>query len=124
MAWDYNVINLDEAITRAMGRKELYKGWLDSFFKDESFTHVSDAFEKKDYEAVGAALHKIKGTAGNLSVLTVFKQAGELDAKIKNEPSFDSLAEDLEKLREYFYAAKKMYTDNINVLTNYGELSF
>ncbi|MCL2696550.1 MAG: Hpt domain-containing protein [Oscillospiraceae bacterium] len=124
MAWDSGIINLDDAITRAIGRKELYKGWLDSFFKDENFISVEEAFDNKDYEAASGALHKMKGTAGNLSVMVVFSQADGLCEKIRAGEDFNSLAGDLNKLRDSFYSAKKMYNDNIDELLSYGEIKF
>lgn len=123
MAWDSAIINLDEAMSRVLGRKELYKGWLDTFFKDESFNAVAQAFESKDYTAAYNALHKLKGTAGNLSVAKVFDIATKLDVRIKAEDDFDSLAEGLETLKDSFYSAKSMFEENIDVLMSYGELA-
>ncbi|MDR2532890.1 MAG: hypothetical protein LBC82_08645 [Oscillospiraceae bacterium] len=124
MPWNYEVIDLNDAITRAMGRKELYKGWLDAFLKDESFVPVAEAFKNKDPETARNALHKLKSTAGNLSVMSVFRQAEALGVKIKESADFDSLDDDLKALSESFYSAKKMHDDNISELLNYGELSF
>ncbi|MCL2018979.1 MAG: Hpt domain-containing protein [Oscillospiraceae bacterium] len=124
MAWNYDIIDLNEAMTRVLGRKELYKGWLDTFLTDDVFATVQEAFEKKDYDGADLALHKIKGTSGNLSIKSVFELASSLSSKVRNRDAFDTLTEEYEKLRESFFSAKKMYTDNVNDLMNYGELSF
>ncbi|MCL1824022.1 MAG: hypothetical protein FWG44_07440 [Oscillospiraceae bacterium] len=124
MAWDTNIINMDEALSRVLGRKELYKGWLDSFFRDENFTPVAEAFEKKDREELRLALHKIKGTAGNLSVTTVFNQSLKISTSVKAGEDLDGLSGEIEKLKNDFYEAKKMYEENANALIHYGEISF
>jgi len=124
MAWDASMINLDEAITRSMGRKELYKGWLDGFFRDETFEPVDKAFTNNDNTAAEAALHKLKGTAGNLAVKKVHVLAEDMCARVKAGETTDSMTGDLEKLREDFVNARTMYNDNIDELLNYGELIF
>jgi HPt (histidine-containing phosphotransfer) domain-containing protein len=124
MAWNPQVINLDDAITRAMGRKELYKGWLDSFFDDKNFISVEEAFANKDYEAACGALHKMKGTAGNLSIMIVAAEAGALHDKVYAKADFTALTEDMQRLRDSFYGAKKMYTENVGDLLGYGEIKF
>ncbi|MCL2078080.1 MAG: hypothetical protein FWH08_06730 [Oscillospiraceae bacterium] len=124
MAWDTDIINLDDALTRVMGRKDLYKGWLDAFFNDESLEPVDEAFKNKDYVAAENALHKLKGTAANLSVVKVREQTVLVSEKIKEREEFNSISGDLKKLRKEFYNAKKMYEDNISDLMNYGELIF
>jgi HPt (histidine-containing phosphotransfer) domain-containing protein len=122
MAWNPKVINLDDAITRAMGRKELYKGWLDSFFEDKNFAAVEEAFRDNNYQAAESVLHKMKGTAGNLSIMILSAEASALHDKVTVKTDFAFLAEDLQKLRESFFDAKKMYTDNIEELLSYGEI--
>jgi HPt (histidine-containing phosphotransfer) domain-containing protein len=118
MAWDSQIINLDDAMTRAMGRKEHYKGWLDSFFGDENIRQIEETFETGDREVFSKALHKLTGTAGNLSVTAVYSLAKE----ILDNPGAGR--DDLEKLRDSFYAAKKMYEENIEDLLSYGEIRF
>ena len=122
MAWDSGIINMDEALSRVLGRKELYQGWLDAFFKDENFNPVTEAYEKKDREELRLALHRIKGTAGNLSVTNVFNQSLEFSIKVKDGEDLNTLDGDFEKLRQCFYEAKKMYNENVDELINYGEL--
>jgi HPt (histidine-containing phosphotransfer) domain-containing protein len=124
MAWDAGMVDLDEAITRSMGRKELYKGWLDNFFEDVTFAPAEAAFANKDVKAAEAALHKIKGTAGNLSVKKVYAIAVAMGDKIKAGNDTEVLEGDFKALREEFTAARAMYNDNIDVLLNYGELIF
>ena len=116
MAWDMDVINLDEALKRAMGRKDLYKRWLDSFFKEEVIEPSETAFKNKDYEAAHSALHKLKGTAGNLSVVKVFDAAGSLCERVTAKESMETLESGFLKLREEFLSAMKMYNENLNEL--------
>jgi HPt (histidine-containing phosphotransfer) domain-containing protein len=124
MAWDSAVINLDEALTRSMGRKELYKGWLDSFFRDETFNPTKEAFANSDNEAAHTALHKFKGTAGNLSVMKIYAKATALCERVIAKEELCSLEDELKELHEEFLFARQMYNDNIDELLNYGELIF
>ena len=119
ISWDSRVINLEDAMIRVLGRKDMYKRWLDTFFNDDGFDLINEAFEKKDHEAAHRSMHKLKGTAGNLSVAAVYEQAKLIDDKLKTNADFDSLSCELEKLREYFYFAKKMYESNINYIMSY-----
>jgi HPt (histidine-containing phosphotransfer) domain-containing protein len=122
MAWDISVININEAITRSMGRKELYKGWLDSFFKDETLDLVKSAFENKDEKALEKALHKIKGTSGNLSVVKVYDIASDMCRRVEANETINGLEVSFNELCEEFKAAKQMYNNNLNDLLNYGEI--
>ncbi|MCL2638236.1 MAG: Hpt domain-containing protein [Oscillospiraceae bacterium] len=124
MAWDSGIIDLDDAITRAMGRKEHYKSWLDSFFENDDFKAIEEAFANKDRETALDEVHKMKGTAGNLSVMRVFAAADALCEKLRANADLGTLAADLEALRDSFFGAKKMYEENTDVLLNYGEIMF
>ena len=121
--WDSHVIDLDDAMVRVLGRKDLYKKWLDSFFsdKDDSFGLINKSVETKDYDTAHRVMHKLKGTAGNLSVITVRDQAKLIDEKIQKTADLGELADDFAKLRECFDFAKRMYECNLNVITGYGE---
>jgi HPt (histidine-containing phosphotransfer) domain-containing protein len=79
------------------------------------------AFEAKDYSAADKAMHKLKGTAGNLSVKAVFELSTAMMEKIKREAGFETLGEDLQKLRDSFSYAKNMYLKNIDEVINYGK---
>lgn len=119
MAWDLEIINLNDALPRVLGHKVMYKGWLDKFFADGSFAPVEAALASRDYEEAHNALHKIKGTASNLSIVKVYKHAEELERKLKDKADFDSLADEIKVLRAEFDEAKQMYSDNVDELMNF-----
>ncbi|MCL2109318.1 MAG: Hpt domain-containing protein [Oscillospiraceae bacterium] len=119
MAWNFEMIELKSALARVLGHKEMYKGWLDKFFTDETFAPVEECFAARNHEAACKALHKLKGTSSNLSVMRVYKQTESLEAKLKANQSFDEVAADFDKLREEFHAAAKMYRENLQDLLDF-----
>ncbi len=118
--WDEKIIDLDEAMDRVLGHKEMYKRWLDGFFIPETLQVADEAFIEEDYDAAHRAVHKLKGTAGNLAIKKLFEQARNLDELIKAQTDFSQLTGELNKLKEYFYEAKEMYNNNVDLILNYG----
>ena len=119
MAWDMEIIDLSDALPRVLGHKDMYKGWLDKFFIEASLSPVDEAFSIKNHDSAYNATHKIKGTASNLSIMKVYKIAESLEKKLKDNVAFDLLTDELEELRKEFWAAAKMYGENLDELTNY-----
>lgn len=117
--WDNSVINLEEAMTRVLGHKDMYIRWLDEFFQPETFNYVNSAFEERDHTRAHWAIHKIKGTAGNLAITNLFKSAMELDERVKRNDDFDAMTHDKEALYAIFEAAGKMFRENEDAIEEY-----
>lgn len=107
--WDNTIINLDEALTRVMGRRDVYTRWLDKFFVEETLHEVKEAFASCSWSEAHSAVHKLKGTAGNLAVKKLAYQALLLDEMIKSEADFTRMQGDYDMLLEYFEEASNMY---------------
>lgn len=117
--WDNNVINLDEAISRVLGHKEMYKRWLNDFFVPETLTPPKEAFDSKNHEQAHKAVHKIKGTAGNLAISALTSQAAYLDEMIKKETPFEDMTKDFDCMISRFKEAETMFRENQECISEY-----
>lgn len=117
--WDNGVINLDEAISRVLGHKDMYIRWLNEFFVPETLAQPKEAFGNKNHEQAHKAVHKMKGTAGNLAITALTNQAASLDEMIKNQTPFEEMAADFEKMISRFNEAELMFRENQECISEY-----
>ncbi|MDR1755001.1 MAG: Hpt domain-containing protein [Eubacterium sp.] len=118
--WDLSIIDLDEALNRVMGRKDMYVRWLDKFFLPETIAELEDVFKKRDIKAANAVLHKLKGTAANLAVTSVTEQTARLYERVKSgETDFVSMEEDYNAIIGAFHKASNMYLSNRSYISEY-----
>lgn len=93
-------INIEEALERFGGNKELYREILNEFSKgnDNTIHEIRDAVAKKDMILARRLVHTIKGTAGSISANAVRTAAIELEIAIKQEAPdrVNSLIDNLE----------------------------
>jgi len=93
-------INIEEALERLDGNKELYHEILNEFSKgnDNAIHEIRDAVARKDMILVRRLVHTLKGTAGSISANTVRAAAIELEKAIKQETpdGVNSLIDNLE----------------------------
>ena len=60
--------DINRALERFGGDKELYKECLKIFVDDNNFPDLEKALDKKNVEAAFSSAHALKGVAGNLSL--------------------------------------------------------
>ena len=93
-------INIEEALERLDGNKELYREILNEFSKgnDNTIYEIRDAVAGKDMILARRLVHSLKGTAASISANTVRAAAIELEKAIKQEAldGADSLIDNLE----------------------------
>lgn len=93
-------INIEEALERLDGNKELYHEILNEFSKgnDNTIHEIRDAVARKDMILARRLVHTLKGTAASISANTVRAAAIELEKAIKQEEpdGVDSLIDNLE----------------------------
>lgn len=93
-------INIEEALERLDGNKELYHEILNEFSKgnDNIIHEIRDAVARKDMILARRLVHTLKGTAASISANTVRAAAIELEKAIKQEApdGVDSLIDNLE----------------------------
>jgi HPt (histidine-containing phosphotransfer) domain-containing protein len=78
-------IDMADGLQRVMHNKQLYMRLLSKFRTGTSLQALSSALADEDYETAQIEVHTIKGTAGNLSLTALFRQAQDLNAKIKDK---------------------------------------
>ena len=93
-------INIEEALERFDGNKELYREILNEFSKgnDNTIHEIRDAVARKDMILARRLVHTLKGTAASISANTVRAAAIEFEKAIKQEApdGVDSLIDNLE----------------------------
>jgi len=62
----------ETTMERFMGNEEMYRGFLDMMFKDESFHRLGDALDCGDLTAAFEAAHTFKGVAGNMGLTPLY----------------------------------------------------
>ncbi|MCK4388879.1 MAG: response regulator, partial [Desulfobacterales bacterium] len=101
-------INIEEALERLDGNKELYHEILNEFSKgNENTIHqIRHAFNRKDMKLARRLVHTLKGTAGSISANAVRAAAIELETAIEQEapdrvdPLIDNLENALNEVLE------------------------
>jgi HPt (histidine-containing phosphotransfer) domain-containing protein len=83
MAEDIIYINADEGVGRVMNNAGLYHKLLAKFKTETSLDEIFTRLSEGDYENAQTAAHTIKGVAGNLSLIELFRQTLELENQIK-----------------------------------------
>ena len=92
-------INEDEGKKRVMGNGKLYTRLLTKFKTDINLNDFMTHAEAEDWQNAQNAIHTIKGTAANLSLIELFKQSLEVETLIKDKSLKN---ESLEKLKACF----------------------
>ena len=86
-----------------MGNVALYHKFLAKFLDDSSYAEFSQSFAAGDIEKAGKCVHTLKGTAGNLSLMGLFKVADRTVQAIragKDREELAALAEEVKQVYE------------------------
>ena len=70
-------IEYSKGLERFMGNDALYQKFLGKFLNDSSFDEFCQALKAGDISQAEKAVHTLKGTAGNLSIMTVYQLADQ-----------------------------------------------
>jgi signal transduction histidine kinase/HPt (histidine-containing phosphotransfer) domain-containing protein len=102
------VLDMDDAIKRLSGQKELYKRLLKRFF--DEYEHVDQdiktALDQKNYSDAHRLTHTIKGLASSLSAIPMRDCSLELEKAINNQdtakiqPAFNSFQVEAKRLND------------------------
>lgn len=84
-------IEYEKGLERFMGNAALYQKFLDKFLYDGSFEEFREGFEIGDLVMAEKAVHTLKGTAGNLSMTTLFQAADQAVKAIRAGRSVDEI---------------------------------
>jgi HPt (histidine-containing phosphotransfer) domain-containing protein len=82
--------DISGAVSRMMDNQNLVNKFLIGFPDETRIKSIKKAAASLDYKALEEAVHKIKGTAGNLGLTSLYKIASEYtdDVRKKRDRSF------------------------------------
>ena len=106
-------VDVEGALARVRGNKQLYRKMLGMFLDSEEVTALEHYLAAADYSRAAIAAHGIKGVAGNLSMLSLFEKITELMLQLQQE------APDPKTVKEYheiLNATRASVVDVIKVL--------
>ena len=78
-------IDIDEGIARLGGNSDFYKRILAKAVDMPAYAALKEALAAGDLKTAELHAHTIKGVAGNLSMVKLFKLSTEYDALLKTE---------------------------------------
>jgi signal transduction histidine kinase/HPt (histidine-containing phosphotransfer) domain-containing protein len=83
---EHEILNMDEAVKRLIGNKELYLQLLKRFLEEHEYVDqsIKEALDQNDFETAHRLSHTIKGLASSLSANLLRKSALDLEKAIKN----------------------------------------
>lgn len=86
------LINVNEGLSRVMGKKKLYLELLEKFVvgNKDVYKQLMQAIKLKDQEKAVRLAHTVKGVSGNLGAVGLFKAAAELEASLRNDLKVES----------------------------------
>ena len=104
-------VDINEGAQRLCGNKKLYIKMLIKFCHDNEqlILQIEQAIKAKEYDVSLNLLHSLKGTSGNLSIISVYNSVVELETKIKQGISydyvklFDNIADNFKKVLAAVY---------------------
>ncbi|MDR0991593.1 MAG: Hpt domain-containing protein [Ruminococcus sp.] len=90
--------DISGAVSRMMDNQTLVNKFLIGFPDESRIKNIKKAASTFDYKALEEAVHKIKGTAGNLGLTALYKVASEYteDVRKKRDRSFPEHTVNLE----------------------------
>ena len=78
-----SIIDLEDGLGRLQGSKALYKRMLNLFLQSKEPAQFEQALADNDLEQASAAMHSIKGVAGNLGLTALFESSSVLMTQLK-----------------------------------------
>jgi len=91
---DYSDVNFDE-MAKLIGLKPKHIPMLIGSFLEESVAilkDLEDAIGEKDFSAIRANAHSIKGSAGNLKFNEIYEMAKEMELSAAENAEFDYIS--------------------------------
>lgn len=89
-----NFVDMESALARVMGNKNLYKKLLGSYTKNTYLNQLREEIHRGDTEAAARTAHTIKGMCANLSLTQVHALSVTIEEKLKaGEDVADCLAQ-------------------------------
>ena len=104
-------VDINEGVERLCGNKKLYIKMLIKFCHENEnlMLQIEQAIKAKEYDSSLNLLHSLKGTSGNLSIISIYNAIVELETKIKQGipydyvKLFDNIADNFKKVSAAVY---------------------
>ena len=104
-------VDINEGVERLCGNKKLYIKMLIKFCHENEklMLQIEQAIKAKEYDSSLNLLHSLKGTSGNLSIISIYNAIVELETKIKQGTPydyvklFDNIADNFKKISAAVY---------------------
>lgn len=96
-------VDYNKGLERFVGNVALYHKFLAKFLDDTSYGEFVQALAAGDLEKAGKSVHTLKGTAGNLSLMNLFKAADKTVQAIrahKSQEEIELLAQNVKQVYE------------------------
>ena len=107
-------VDVDGAVARFVGKKDLYIKFLVKFLQDTSFDGLRDSIEKQEYPQAFEYAHSLKGVCGNLNLSPLTEQVSELTEILRNKETLTE--EDQKKLQDILPEMVRNYDQIIQIL--------
>lgn len=82
---------------------------LSKFIGGNAVEQLISSYEAKDYRAVFAASHSLKGVAGNLALTPIFDLASSITEATRNDDGID-LDKEIDELKKAYGLVKEKYS--------------
>lgn len=92
-------IDYDGALTRFMGKREIYERYLLKYLNDDHAQAAKEAFLRSDYKEVLDQTHALKGLSGTLGLTKVFEISSQIVKDLRGG-CYDMLGENMELLED------------------------
>lgn len=89
---------------RFMNNDALIVKFLKKFLEDQSYDKMAEDVQNKDYEALEASSHTLKGLAGNLGLSKVYETSMNILTAVR-EKDYDRIAVDFEEAKAAYEEA-------------------
>ncbi|MCL2151600.1 MAG: Hpt domain-containing protein [Oscillospiraceae bacterium] len=103
---DNEYINIEDALKRTGGNRDLYKRLLKRFVEGNDIETLEAALARGDMEESSHLTHTLKGVSANLSLVGINAASISLEQAIKNGTSFS----------EHFNALKLVFEATLKII--------
>ena len=108
--------DVDNTISRFMGKEDLYLKFLNKFQNDQSFTNIKQSIAEENAVEAFKAAHTLKGVAANLGLDPIAKGASDITELLRGKEDFSEV--DMEQLNTIKETLEIDYTSFMGILTD------
>lgn len=98
--------DIDGIMERFLGDETFYTGCFKEFMQDENFVELGKAIKAQNYRYAFECAHALKGVAGNLGLLPLYRAVSDIVDALRAEKydSLENLYRDFISCRDIFIA--------------------